>query len=259
MKVKLLILLLGCSLALPGQAGLGVPSAGFFRDDADMLRPLFGLRANFILGRPLFTGVRAAAFSGRNGLVKTEEDLFVLDRNGGVVSLREVGTGTALFAFALGGAPLAAYLPDSVELLLWRGGAWHVGPLPWELETRRVLGLGTGRFGQLVIVTAEKEASWKVEISPRTGRIFRETLLPGIGEPVLLLSGGTLLYDTGDGLVLRRYNGAEVKVPLPAPATSLEQMGKNWVHVVTASGNFGIRFAPDGGGFSICRLPEVAP
>jgi len=256
---KLAILLLGCSLTLAGQASLEVPGAGFFRDGAGMLRPLLGLRANFIPGRPLLTGVRAAAFSGRNGLVKTEEDLFVLDRNGAVISMREAGSGTALFAFALGGAPLAAYLPDSGELLFWRGGAWHAGPLPWELETKRVLGLGAGRFGQLVIVTVEDEAYWMAELSPRTGRIFGEALLPGLGEPVLLLSGGALLYGAGDGLVLRRYNGVEAKIPLPAPATGLEQMGKNWVHVVTASGNFGIRLTPAGSGFSICRLPEVAP
>jgi hypothetical protein len=58
-----------------GLAQLEPPRLGCFVDQAGLLHSVYGVRANFILGPVLESGVLSAACSERLALVKTKEAL----------------------------------------------------------------------------------------------------------------------------------------------------------------------------------------
>ncbi len=66
--------------SLLAQSGLVAPRVGFVHDEGGGLVPVAGVRANFLLGRPVMGEVRAAAFSGRSGFAVTQTEVLGLDR-----------------------------------------------------------------------------------------------------------------------------------------------------------------------------------
>jgi hypothetical protein len=77
--------LLAVAAALGGllaQSGIKPPLAGFARDRAGALRPVYGVTGSLILGEPIAQGVVAAIFDGLAGLAKTRDGVYAFDTQG---------------------------------------------------------------------------------------------------------------------------------------------------------------------------------
>ena len=79
---RFFLILVAAAGGLLAQSGISPPRAGYIRDDAGGLRPVYGVAGSFVLGDPIASGVISAAFSGRLGLAKTAGTLYAFDREG---------------------------------------------------------------------------------------------------------------------------------------------------------------------------------
>ncbi|MCC7176709.1 MAG: hypothetical protein IT159_16055 [Bryobacterales bacterium] len=106
-----------------GQSGLGPPLAGYARDSAGCLRPIFGVFGNLVAGEALACGVVAADFSGRVGLARTAEGRFAFDAAGRLLRRlpragRESARPPARSALTFEGEDLVLRREDTSELRL---------------------------------------------------------------------------------------------------------------------------------------------
>jgi hypothetical protein len=122
---------------LLAQSGIHPPQAGYIRDGARALRPVYGMAGSFILGAPVANEVLSAAFSGRIGLAKTAGMISVFDAEGHLVAQSEVGGGPARITFSRDGSQATAFLLDSGESIRWTGARFRVEsgiPAAFSLE-----------------------------------------------------------------------------------------------------------------------------
>jgi len=252
---RTLVILLLFTAPLSAQSGLAPPRVGYVRDGGDLLRPVLGIRANFILGDAVIENVRSAAFSGRSGLVRTGGEILVLDEQARIVIRQPVAGGDALFAFSADGSPGMVYLRETAEL--YRCQPEGLEPVPWdpsEIEGR-VLSVGVFRAGLFSLVTDRGDGLWLLVASMATGRVRFQALLPGVSAPVLLRPDGGLLYAERGDLVIREPGATERRLPLPVAAAALEQMGEGWIHVRTSDDGPGLALRLNADGEQLYRLP----
>lgn len=253
--LRVLAILLFSALAAPAQSGLGAPLVGWLRDQGGSLRPVIGIRANFILGDSVLEDVHSAAFSGRSGLVKTGEEIIVMDQQARIVDRQPAPPGEALFAFAGDGLPALVFLPETREL--YRQRRRGLAPVAWSpLQVDgevRAIALVAGAY--VWLVTEREGALWLTRVTARDGQVRFEAMLPGISAPVLLRPDGALIYADGDELVVRAFDATERRVPLPVRVTGFEQMGEGWIHILGGPGSSGLALRTTADGESLYHLP----
>lgn len=253
-----MVLLVWAATGSP-QSGIVPARLGFVKDSANSVRPVFGLAANFVVGDPLITGVQAAAFSANNGLVKQENILLLVDVAGRPLCRWRVPSGPAVFAFSVDGREAVAFFPETPELLrLHKCRALTIAADPQELAGE-VLSVAVFGKNRLAFVVRREAVVWLLEVSLRSGRVERETILPGVSPPVLLRHDGTLVFGDGAELVIRKPEAIEQRLSLGSAATALEEIGDGWIHVTTESppGNSALRLSEDRAEMYV--LPEATP
>lgn len=259
MTFRLLVLSALSSLVLCGQPALGPPAVGFVRDPSGAVRPVLGVRANFLLGLPVVERALSAAFSGRAGLVKTEAEILVLDEAGQVIETGPAPPGTAEFAFDQNGRPSSMFFSVTGELFARAGLAWRRVPSEAGPGGENVVAVGPQERGSVSMLVRGGDELWLRRLSVRTGAVLHSRLLPGILEPALLLPRETVVYAAEGGLAIRRAGGEETFVDLPFQADRLELMGDSRVHFVAEGGARDLLIHLGDDGPSWHELPGVVP
>jgi hypothetical protein len=204
------------------------PRFGWLRDASGLLRPLQGFAANFVTGEARESGVLSVASSGTWALAKTARELIVFDQAGAEAGRLAAPDGNALFAFALNGAPAAAFFPETGLLLLWSGGRFETAG--WKTgRDEEVLAVACPGGGVISFLVRRGDAVWRVDRAVPDGQVTREQALPGAGAPALLRPDGSVLYADGRALVLRSPQATEQRVELPGTVTALNEMAGDWV------------------------------
>jgi len=207
------------------------PRIGYVLQDGRW-QAIYGVRGNFLPGEVVTGNVLSAAFSGSTGLVKTDTAVVVFDENAVEQARLDAPPGPAVFAFDAGGSPALVYFPESHT-------SWP--PIPEGLAdpVESAAPLGNGQFAFVIRRGLRLNNDlWLV-------RPGSEQLLTGVHAPVLLLPGGRLLYSDDREIVIRETTGVERRLPLPASALRLEQIGDGWIHVVTEKAGLALRLTAD--------------
>jgi hypothetical protein len=116
-----LFLLLGVGTAV---SQIAAPAAGFVRDRAGCLRPVFGASGSFVLSEILEEGVLSAGFGKTAGFAKTADTLLVI-RSGEVAERLPAPTGPAVFYPDASGEMARIYFPVTRDLWRARGSGWE--------------------------------------------------------------------------------------------------------------------------------------
>jgi len=257
MTLKLLTVVLLSTMAAFGQSRIELPAVGFFHDGRGALRLLVGVRANFLVGDAVATGIISAASSGRRVLAKTSGEVLILDPQGRIRHRQAAPEGEAIFGFTEDGAPAAAWLPRTSELYYWRISRWQAVPRAVEREGEQIVALAGDR-GRLVLVVRDPDNMyWLREISLPSGWVRFQSPLPDVSEPLLLLPGRLILFACGKRLAIRDEDGADNESMLSAPLIHLEQMGRRWAHGTCAGGGAGVAIRISEARLQCYRLPEV--
>jgi hypothetical protein len=138
---RFFLILAAAAGGLLAQSGISPPRAGYIKDDAGGLRPVYGVAGSFLLGDPIASGVISAAFSGRLGLAKTSGALYAFDREGRLIGQFPAAEGPAQFMFSRGGSEAIVFLPDTSEWVRWRNGEFQLLPIADHGESALSAGL----------------------------------------------------------------------------------------------------------------------
>ncbi len=245
---RLLVVSFAVATAVFGQPGITGPYLGFVEDSAGALRPVYGVAGNLITGGPLDSGIVSAASLRDSVWIKTEDQLLRADANGRLICEAPAPPGPALFSSA------AVLYPSTMELQPLE--PCRAGVIPVAAARGDVLsfaGLGRNRAG---IVVRDESRLWLIEISSRTGRLLKQTLLPDASEAILLRDDGSLCVARGEELVIQRPDQTEQRIALGSPVIRLAELSGGWIHVRTVDSNLAMRLG--GGPPEMYRLPEVA-
>jgi hypothetical protein len=237
-----LLWLLSLALTASAQTGLNVPTAGFMVDHAGSLRPVTGIAQSFLVGDPLRTGVLSATCARSWCLVKTATSL--VDTKNSDDPGTPAPAGPALISISNRSA--LVYFPAVNQFARFEGSQLHL--LDWSVDVE-VLALRQTREGPQFAVR-RGGGVWLVALD---GSIHAS--LPAGTVAVLLLDGLTV-YSLADSLVLRRIDGSEISFSLSG-ATSLSQLGENYIQVSTAAATYALRI--DVGHEQISVLPDIVP
>lgn len=227
------------------QTGLDAPRFGLVRDSTGNLRELGGSAGSFLAGASLVEDVRAAAWCGNAGLVRTGTGLWRLSPDGP----RAVGdtppSGTLLCA---GGA---GALQHGARIEAWTGEEFT----PWPVEfSGAVLAVENN-----TVLVAGDDGLTLVALDRRYRTVQYSLAVPAPAGPAALLEGAVLYQDVNE-LVLWRIGGEMIRASLPAECTlEFEPIGPGWIHAFDfAHGvNLGVRIQT--GRLQVFELPEVLP
>ncbi len=213
-------LLLSCGL-LPAQGPLAPPSIGMLRGSDNGLRPLLGVRGNFLLGEPVAKGVESAAFSGDFGLIKTRDEVVLIARDDWTG--RHPASGEAILGLDASGRRAAAWLPADGRLIVWANGRWIEARC--EL-TGRVVAVAPGA-ASVRIATEEATGVRVVSVHLSRRLTIEREFISGAQAPLWMGAEGSLIYSDGLELVLRGGRGVETRLSLPAPIAVIEPVTVN--------------------------------
>ena len=206
-------------------SGLSTPQLGFVRAPDATLRPLWGVRANFLLGPPVAEGVIGAVSGGGQTLVHCPGELILLDGSGSRAILA-APPGPAVLGFDLRGLPAAAWFPDAATLALRSPGHWRIVPFEpggWVLAVARP------RPGVVLFVLRRPDGVWRIQTSIDDGATLDAVRVADAVNAAVFLPENLMLYHGADELVLLDETGNERRTPLPGMVTTMEPAGEGWV------------------------------
>ena len=222
-----------------------------------LLRPVYGIAGNFILGPSVARGVLSQAFSGSLGLLKTASTLAAFDAQGHMLASTNAASGPALFAFSPDGAPALVYLPSNNTLIEWAAGKFEI--LPYRPGPGIVLAIALPNAFEASLVVQRSDGIWQVQLPFTRSRIDSQKAVPGVTAPVLAIASGDLVYADAKGIVLRKPDNSELHIAVQLPAKfSLTQMDSDWVQLsdLASPRRYAVRLTPGREGFY--QLPEAA-
>lgn len=245
---------------IAAQPGITLPQVGLFLDTRGNLRPLYGLAGNFLPGQPAASAALSAAFSGRYGWIKTADRLVLVDEAARPLRDWPAPGGAARFGFSSDGAEASAYLPETARLVVWRAGAARVLTLDQAQLAGEVVAVGVAPKRRVALAVQRDSAVWLVRLSPVTGVIEDEQMLPGVSAPLLLLADGRFVFAHGQELIVRALDGSERSIAAGGTVSGLSLLGQGWIEVTLAGESrqpVAVRLS--GGEPELYRIPEVAP
>ena len=227
MKTAVLTLLSIC--AAWAQPALDAPQLGFIQDANSVLRPVYGIAGNFLIGPGAATGVVSSASSGLFGWIKTDSELILIDRHGQPMANVDAPSGQALFAFAQDGTPSLAFLVGTGSLIQWNAGSFQQVA---SIDGNAVLSIASPDSDHAALIVQRDDGLWDLRLLLRTGEIVSGTALPGVQAPVLMLPAGDLIYTDHNGLVIRSADGLERRGSAQLPENfTFRQMGDGWIQL----------------------------
>jgi hypothetical protein len=235
------------------QEPLAAPLVGWLRDGGQ-LRAMYGIPGNFLPGPAVRDAVWSAAFSGTEGVVKTDSEVITLDRAGQPLRALAAPSGPALFAFDRAGHAEWCYFRHLRQLRHLAGGE---DPANLSELSGSVLALGSDGGNANLLVSRGAEL-WRVTVSV-DGQVLAEESLRGLpaGGPAAVSQDGTIVAADGAALVVRRPLAEDCLVALPARAEGLELMGEGWVRVGQPDGAPPLALHLTKAGVSVYRLPAT--
>lgn len=253
MSPKLLLLPF---VALVLQAQVQVPQLGSVRCGDGSVRPVYGVPAVFVLGKPLLTDAVSASFSEKGGIVATIDTVRLIDASGRTLNDVKTMDPGAVVGIYLDLTSALAWLPASSSLLYWQDEAFHLTTLPFPL-----IGQVTSVYREgsqaVLLVTENNHSVSRNEVSLSSGEITSVRLLPNVTGPAFS-TGSYLLSGTETGIEIEGPDG-HASLPLPVRELVMEQMTTGWIRIgsLKSARSWALHLKP--GVVEVYELPAVAP
>lgn len=248
-------------IALILQAQLQVPSVGSIRCADGSVRPVYGLPASFVLGKPLLSSAVASSFSKSGGIVATADSIKLLNAAGQFVAAFKASDPRALVDIGAEVSSAIAWLPQTLSLVFWEGSAFSEIVLS-SPPSGRVTALRRDNSNAVLLVLEEGGGVSENVISLRSGNLVSATFLPGV-EGAAFRQGDFVLFPNATGLEMEGPDGAQL-IPIPNVGLKtgpmplgIERMAQDWLHVTSAAStrHWALHFA--NGAMELFELPGI--
>jgi hypothetical protein len=218
MKRPVIFFLLSVAAAVAA-SNLNAPLVGLARDAHGMLRLVQGVAGSFVVRNAMPEEALNWAFAASGGLMKTANELRVLDAGGHVIARRTAPASQVILN------PYYAYFPETGEL--WRAGAQGHPSLMISTTALggRVIALGPADQHGIVLAACRADHLWLLTLEVNTGAVENQSAPGGtLGEHACRAADGTallvledrMLLATAQDVVVETTSGRERHVPIPA-------------------------------------------
>jgi hypothetical protein len=249
MNRSVIFFLFGVTAAVAA-SNLSAPLVGLARDASGTLHPVHGVAGSFVVRGAIAGDALDWAFDASGGLMKTANELRVLDARGNVIARRSAPGSEVVLN------PRYAFFPETGEL--WRAAQNDHGiTLQSAAVGGRVMALGPADQRRIVLAACRADQLWLLTFDITNGALNRESAPGGeIGEQAcravhgaaLLVLEDRLLLATAHEIVIQTSTGRERRVPIPRNhAAQIHRAGEHTVEIeVSGSPSFVLRLAADG-------------
>lgn len=245
-------------LACLGIAEIRSPRIGMQQQPDGRVRPIYGVTANLIYGKPWdLTGVVAAAFSDRAGLLLAGNRLMLLALDGRVIGSVEIPETHPLLDIEDTPESAAAWLPSSGRLLTWDGRTFaemqiDTASLPAAPSAFRIIDNHSIEF----LVNMPDASVVRATVSRETGAVTQFVRLPGITGPAFQF-GSFVIGRQRDRLVIETAGLMRV-LPVSDADVSLQRVASNWLAVTSNATGRQWLIHVDNTGIETSELPRAA-
>lgn len=219
-------------LAIALQAQILVPQLGSIRCSDGSVRPVLGVPASFVLGKPFASSAISASFSEQGGIIAAGGGVQLLDASGKLIGEFKTADPGALVDIDSDSSSALAWLPRTASLLIWNGSDFEQIALP-SPPSGRVTSLRRDGSRAFLLVVEDGGGVSENEISLNSGYIDSVRYMAGVTGPAFSL-GAFLLSSNGMVMEVQGPAGTQA-IPLAASALSLEKMTSEWVHITAAN------------------------
>jgi hypothetical protein len=247
-------LLLLPALALVLQAQIQVPQLGSVRCSDGTVRPVFGVPAAFVLGKPLASAALSASFSDKGGIVASTSAVRLLEATGKPIGEFKVADPGVIVDIETDPSSALAWLPLTSSLLMWDGAAFQQLVLP-SPPAGRVSALRRDGSRAFLLVAEPEGGVSEDEISLDSGNINSVRYLPGVTGPAFS-AGAFVLFPDPTGLAINGPTGSN-SIPIPGSGLRMEKMTGDWIHITTANSNRHWALHVTSGTLQLFQLPGI--
>ncbi len=262
-------------------AQVTTPSIGILRSAGGTVRPVYGVQANLVLGKPMPFRADAATFSDAGGLIAFNGRIQLVSRNGSVMATHESHERAPLLNIDGDLTTAVAYLPLQAALLHWEPrsravmedsvrsgwrrpamsdpvmGAFALvhleeGSFPGTVTSIQAQGAHAAR---LLSVTKQGDVH-QVTVSLDTGQTISANWLPGIHGPAFLYQQFVLFHGNQE-LEVEARDGRRRTVPISASDLRIERMSQDWVHLSSRSAKQEWALHVNGTELELSELPAI--
>jgi hypothetical protein len=230
---SLLAVYLGITASVAANCQVATPSVGYVRYADGVVRPIYGLQGNYIVGDGVFSSAEAASFSEAGGLISKEGSLVLVDSKLAAVATAELRESGALLRLDGALDTAIAWLPESRVLLHWTGKSFAAASVSFIAEGDKVTSIRKldANTGSLLVAKPDTTLV-RYGFSLRNGELQSSVPLPATCNSAW--DGGTRLICLSDRKLSLVSPAGDILQALPLPvdgSLAVEQAGTRCLHL----------------------------
>lgn len=215
-------------------AQVSAPELGVVRYADSAVRPIYGVDANLVIGKPMVRTADAVSFSDLGGLIAVNGRIQLVSRGGAVLSEYDSHEQKPLLNIDGDLTTAVAYLPSRAALLHWSGTSF----LLTQVGGANFMGTPTSvqkqspHSARLLATTSDGNVS-EITISLDTNQPSSVKFLPGIHGSAFL-DHGFVLFPDKQGLQVEAPDGSRRTIPVAAMDLVIARMSSDRLHLTSA-------------------------
>jgi hypothetical protein len=214
------------------QAQVQTPQMGTARCLDGSARPVYGVPASFVIGKPVMQSVDAASFSSGGGMVSAQGQIQLFDPKGSLISEFEADDPAALVNIDDKASTAIAWLPASQSIVHWDGTLFLRTNAPDQIHGKVTSIRRDGDNARLLVL--DSEAVMDVTVSLASGDAVSMLPLAGI-QTAAFQQDSFIVFHDNDGLEVEGTDGTRRTVALQSTDLSIERMAPDWLHLMSSA------------------------
>lgn len=236
MKLQIFVFLaLPMCLASWLNAQVSAPKLGVARYADGTVRPIYGIEANFIVGKQMLPIADALSFSDFGGLVAANGHIQLVGPRGALVGQYNSHERKPLLNVDGDLTTAIAYLPSREALLRWKGRSFVLIQLSRAAFSGTVTSVqAMGAHEAKLLATTRNGNVSEVTVSLDTGQLTSVKFLPGIQGPAYF-HHAFVIFRGKHGLEVEAPDGSRRTVALTPKDLTIDRMSSDWLHLTSST------------------------
>lgn len=239
-------------------AQVSAPKLGVVRYADGTVRSIYGIEANFIVGKQMLPIADAVSFSDFGGLVAANGRIELVGVRGALVAQYNAHERNPLLNIDQDLTTAIAYLPSREALLHWNGKSLVLTQLSRGSFQGTVTSVQTmgAHEAKLLATTRDGNVS-ELTLSLDTGQLTSVKFLPGIEGPAFL-HHAFVLFRGKHGLEVEAPDGGRRTVALAPKDLAIDRMSSDWLHLSSPATRQDWALQLNGSTLQLSELPAAS-
>ena len=215
------------------RAGINAPQVGITRHSDGTVHSLYGLHANFIYGRQMFSLAQAASFSDQAGLLSVRGQIELISPSGVVLATIKANEPSPVLNVDGDVNSAIAWLPSQKALLFKTDSSFDLVAVG-DAFSGTVTSLSRRGSSARLFVNAADSSVSQIDIDLNSGNITNLQPIPSASGPVFAQQSFLIFHDDA-GLEIMAPDNSIRTLPLAATDLTVERLSSAWLHLHSES------------------------